>query len=82
MNKLLTAAMLASLVGLTACATVEQSAAQADATPAATGNSKPAYASAPTGSRIPSKGSSSSLSSTEGSTYDRDSRGQATPFAK
>ena len=80
MNKFLTVAMLASLVGLTACATVDQP-AQADAT-AAAGSAKPSYARALTGSRIPSKGTGQTVSATEGSDYDRDSRGQASPYEK
>ncbi|MBV6323903.1 hypothetical protein [Duganella violaceipulchra] len=77
MNKFLTAAMLASLVGLTACATTEQPIVQADASaPAA----KPSQARPLTGTRIPSKGTGQTVSATEGSDYDRDSRGQASPY--
>jgi len=79
MNKFLTAAMLASLVGLTACATTEQPIVQADATQAAAGN-KPSQARPLTGTRIPSKGTGQAVSATEGSDYDRDSRGQASPY--
>ncbi|RFP11292.1 MULTISPECIES: hypothetical protein [unclassified Duganella] len=80
MQKFLTAAMLLGFMGLTACATVEQPAVLADAAPAA--DSKPAYAVAPTGSRIPSKRTGQTLGSTNGADYDRDMRGIATPFEK
>lgn len=82
MNKMLTAVTLLSLVGLTACATVEQPGTQADGTPAATTGNKPSYARALTGSRIPSKGTGQTVSATEGSDYDRDSRGQAAPYER
>ncbi len=76
MHKFLTVAMLASLLALTACATVEQSGDQAStAAPAA----KASYSDTITGTRIPSRGTSQTLSTTEGSTYERDSRGKAAP---
>lgn len=80
MNKFLSAAMLLSVLGLSACATAEPPAAQEVAVAAA--DHKPAYAVAPTGSRIPAKRTGQSVGYTVGADYDRDTRGQAAPFEK
>ncbi|MES2164601.1 MAG: hypothetical protein V4476_25900 [Pseudomonadota bacterium] len=76
MNKFLSAAMLLGVLGLSACATVEQPADQA----VAAADHKPAYAVAPTGSRIPAKRTGQTVGYTVGADYDRDTRGQAAPL--
>ncbi len=78
MNKMLIAAMLTTIVGLTGCATTEQSADSAETT-AEAGQSKIKDTSLVTGSRIPTS-RSAMVSATDASDAQKQLRDNPKPF--